>query len=237
MSGLARDPQVVLVHGSAHGAWCWDAVRDGLTAAGIQTHTLDLPLTGLHDDAAAVTAVLDSLPGPVLLVGHSYGGAVIGEAGAHDAVARLVYLAALIPDVGQSAAASMWSDAADPIDAAGHPTAASALATDDAGRFSIPAEAAAAMFYNECDPEVAAKAAAQLRPQSLTSLQEVPTAFAWQTKPSTYVICTNDLTVAPDRQRGFAARCTDSVAWASDHSPFLSHPNLVINLLTSMARG
>jgi pimeloyl-ACP methyl ester carboxylesterase len=223
MSGLAPEPQVVLVHGAAHGAWCWDAVRDGLTAAGIQTHTLDLPLTGLHDDAAAVTSLLDSLSGPVLLVGHSYGGAVITDAGAHDAVARLVYLAALMPDVGQSAA-----------DAAG---GGAALPVDDEGRFSIPAEAAGAMFYNECDPEVAAKAAAQLRPQSLSTLQEVPKVFAWQTKPSTYVICTNDRTVVPDLQRGFAARCTDSVAWASDHSPFLSHPNKVINLLTSMARG
>jgi len=157
---------------------------------------------------------------------------VITEAGAHGSVARLVYLAALMPGEGESAgAAAMAAGDAD------QPDPSTALDIDGAGQFSIPAEAATMMFYNECDPDIAAKSAAQLRPQSLRTLQEVPKVIAWQTKPSTYVICTNDQAVVPDLQRVFAARCTDSVAWASDHSPFLSHPTLVVKLLSTMARG
>src|SRR4051812_2321482 len=97
---------VVLVHGAAHSGWCWDRVVAGLTAAGITARAVDLPghgqdtgaLTDLHGNAASVTAVLDAMEGPVVLVGHSLGGAVITEAGVHPKVVRLVYIAAMVLD-------------------------------------------------------------------------------------------------------------------------------------------
>src|SRR4249920_292329 len=93
---------VVLVHGAWHGAWCWEPVVDGLCARGIDVVAVDLPghgedrgtLTDLHGDAARVREVLDQLEAPVVLVGHSYGGAVITEAGVHPNVHQLVYVAA-----------------------------------------------------------------------------------------------------------------------------------------------
>ena len=106
---------VVLVHGAWHGAWCWSAVQARLDQRGIASLAVDLPghgassepLGGLHDDAAAVTALLDHLAdrntGPVVLVGHSYGGAVITQAAAgRDDVAHLAYLAAFALDDGES---------------------------------------------------------------------------------------------------------------------------------------
>ena len=93
-----RRPTFVLVHGAWHGAWCWDHVSPLLSAAGFEVVCLDLPgrgqntepLADLHGDADAVTSVLDAVAGPVVLVGHSYGGAVITEAGDHDKVVGLV---------------------------------------------------------------------------------------------------------------------------------------------------
>lgn len=103
---------VVLVHGAFHGGWCWDRIVPGLTGAGLTPVVVDLPGHGvgdpgpvgdLSDDAAHVRAGLDGCAGPVLLVGHSYGGAVITEAAAGRAdVGHLVYLAAMVPDVGET---------------------------------------------------------------------------------------------------------------------------------------
>ena len=98
---------VVLVHGAWHGAWCWDAVRSRLDAAGVPNVAVDNPSVArasasLHDDADNVRRVLDEIGGPVVLVGHSYGGAVITDAGSHDAVRRLVYVTAFVVDDGES---------------------------------------------------------------------------------------------------------------------------------------
>ena len=113
---------IVLVHGAWHGAWCWDRVVEGLAARGVDVVAVDLPghgasrqpLGDLHGDAAVVGRALDALDGPAVVCGHSYGGAVISEGAAgHPNVRHLVYLAALMPDAGESCstsipAASRW---------------------------------------------------------------------------------------------------------------------------------
>ena len=91
---------IVLTHGAFHGSWCFEPLVAELEARGATTALVDLPLTDLTEDAAAVTAVLDAIEGPILLLGHSYGGAVVTVAGNHPSVERLVYLAALGPDAG-----------------------------------------------------------------------------------------------------------------------------------------
>src|SRR5207302_1944698 len=102
---------VVLVHGAWHGSWCWGRVMPLLRDAGVDTTAVDLPsrsdpLGDLHGDAAHVRSVLDASAGEVVLVGHSYGGAVITGAGTHDAVAHLVYLCAFALDKGESCMAA-----------------------------------------------------------------------------------------------------------------------------------
>src|SRR5436190_15656651 len=106
---------VVLVHGAWHGAWCWDRVVAGLHDRDVDVLALDLPghgasaepLGDLYGDAAAVHAALDTLDGPAVVCGHSYGGAVMSLGAAHPAVRHLVYLAALMLDVGETCAASV----------------------------------------------------------------------------------------------------------------------------------
>ena len=242
--------RVVLVHGAWHGAWCWQPVVDGLRAQGVIVDAIDLPghgddtqpLTDLQGDAARLTAALDALatvePDPVVLVGHSYGGAVITEAGLHPSVAHLVYVAAFLLDEGESLIAAATDDPrAAAIDHAGRPDPAASLVFADDGTTTVSAEGAATLFYNDCPADVAATATARLTPHPMSSLGESPTRFAWRERPSTYAVCTLDNAVHPDLQRILASRATHQVEWTSDHSPFLSHPDLVIDLLADLARS
>ena len=242
--------RVVLVHGAWHGAWCWDAVVEGLRAEGVTADAVDLPghgddtmpLTDLYGDAARVTAALDALAtvedDPVLLVGHSYGGAVITEAGVHHTVAHLVYLAALNLDEGETMLEAALEDprTAD-IDHTGRPEPMEVLTILDDGSAVISDEGAAAMFYNECPPEVAAAATARLTPQPMLNMGQSPTRVAWRERPSTYVVCARDNAVHPDLQRILADRCTDAVEWDTDHSPFLADPARVTAFLAGLARS
>ena len=183
--------RVVLVHGAWHGAWCWDGVVEGLRAEGVTADAIDLPghgddampLTDLYGDAARVTAALDALStvedDPVLLVGHSYGGAVVTEAGVHPSVAHLVYLAALNLDEGETMLEAALDDPRTAgIDHSGRPEAIKVLTMLDDGSAVVSDEGAVAMFYNECPPEVAAGAVARLTPQPLGNMGQSPTRVA-----------------------------------------------------------
>jgi pimeloyl-ACP methyl ester carboxylesterase len=235
---------VVLVHGAWHGGWCWQPVVDRLDAKGIRCLPLDLPghgadpgrLTDLYGDAAAVREVLDSLDGPTVLVGHSYGGAVITESGDHPAVTDLVFVCAFALDEGESCVSAAAREAAD-ISHAGRPDLGAGFraAADDI--VTVDPEVAARCFFHDCDAATVDWALARIGPQRLTTFQQEPTTIAWRNKRSTYAVCTDDLAVHPDLQRLLARRCTTSVEWPSSHSPFLSHPDLVAELLADVAVG
>ena len=235
--------QVVLVHGAWHGAWCWDRLLPHLDKADVEAVAIDLPghgedpgpLGDLHADSGRVTEVLDRSDGGVLLVGHSYGGAVITEAGVHPAVEHLLYLAAFPLDEGETCmtAAAQIAEAAG-IDHAGRPDLSGALQDRGDGNLIIEPAAAAATLYNTCDEETVAWAVARLGPQPAVTLAQEASAVAWRTKASTYAICTEDLIVHPDFQRIVAGRCTSSVEWATDHSPFLCRPDLVARLISDL---
>ena len=236
---------VVLVHGAWHGAWCWEPVVRGLASEGVEALAVDLPghgadtgpLGDLHADAARVRAVLDQQAGgDVVLVGHSYGGAVITEAGEHPAVGHLVFLCALALTASESCASVAAGDpAAGAISHDGRPDLGQAVIPGDDGMITVDPTLAAACLYNECDAATAAWAVARLGPQPLVTLQQTPLAVAWLSRSSTYAVCANDLAIHPGLQRIMAARCTRVVEWESDHSPFLSHPDLVVRLLAAAA--
>ncbi len=225
---------IVLVHGAWHGAWCWERVVPLLEQRGLSVRTVELPSVGpsgsdrpdLTDDAAAVSAVLDAVGGPILLCGHSYGGMVITRAAADRSdVNRLVYLCAAMPDSGESGAAV--------FERAG--ITAGWLVVDD-GLMSVDPEQASSVFYGDCDSETQQAAITRLRPMSVAPhLEPVPTA-AWRSIPSTYVVCTRDMAIPTEAQRrAFAPQAGEVVELDAGHSPFLSQPAAVAELLADRA--
>jgi pimeloyl-ACP methyl ester carboxylesterase len=235
---------VVLVHGAWHGAWCWERVTPGLSARGLRPIALDLPghgadesgLTDLHGDAARVVETLDVLDEPALLVGHSYGGAVITEAGEHPMVEHLVFLAALALDAGESCAdAAVGQAAANGIDWQGRPNLGDGLVVAPDGTIRVDPDVATRCLYNDCDAESVAWALDRLGPQPLGNMQQAPSRVSWRAKPSTYVVCTEDMAVHPDLQRLLAKRCSAAVEWPTGHSPFLSDPGRVVAYLAAAA--
>lgn len=239
---------ILLVHGAWHGAWCWSAVQAELDRLGVASWAIDLPghglstepLADLHTDADAVVAALGALDSSigsdgVVLVGHSYGGGVITEAGARALakglpIAHLVYLTAYAIDAGQSvgglAAALPREDT--PLGTVMQP--------GDDGTFGIsPAERAADVFYGHCTAEQAATAFARLSRQHGASFAQPATGNPRDTIPSTYVVCTDDRAIHPNHQRIMAARCGALHELATDHSPFMSMPAETAAVLAGIA--
>jgi len=220
---------LVLVHGLWHGAWSWDLVRTRL--AGAECIAVDLPMTALEDDVAAVRQVLDTLPGPVVLAAHSYGGAVITAAGEHPAVRALVYLAAFQLAPGESISRAV-------PEAELAPTAlAEALRfSPDRSEVSIDPELGRTLLYGKADPATADAQLARTRPVARSLFSATVTTSAWQHRASTYVVCSEDRCVSPDLQRAMAARATRSLEWACDHTPLISAADRVARLLAEQAR-
>jgi pimeloyl-ACP methyl ester carboxylesterase len=225
---------IVLVHGAWHGAWCWDRVMPLLEERGLSVRTVDLPSVDpagddrpdLTDDAAAVSAVLDAVDGPILLCGHSYGGMVITRAAAgRSDITRLVYLCAAMPDSGESGAAV--------FERAG--ITAPWLVVDD-GLMSVDPEQASSVFYADCDPETQQTAVARLRRMSIAPHVEPVPVAAWRSIPSTYVVCTKDVAIPTEAQRrAFAPQADEVLELDASHSPFLSQPAAVAELLAERA--
>jgi pimeloyl-ACP methyl ester carboxylesterase len=220
---------VVLVHGAFHDGWCWELVRNALDERGVPNQALDLPFTGLDGDAEAVGKLLDAIDGRVVLIGHSYGGMVISRAASgRDDVAHLVYLCAVQVADDAEMAEVMSTESA----------LVAALVHGDDGSLSVDPEAAPAAFYHDCDPELTATAVSHLRGMDQGVVQDAdaePPPAAWTQIPSTYVVCTDDQTIAPVSQRAMAAHAGRVVEWDTSHSPMLSRPDLVADLLADLA--
>src|SRR3984885_7608312 len=220
----------ILVHGGWGGAWTWRDVGKELTRRELPWTALDLPSStrGAHpntylvDDAREVIEVA-KLDGPVVLVGHSYGGAVITEAAEQiPNLERLVYIAALVPALGQSASeARAEVDTLTRLD--------DAIERDGAFLVLNPLLAHAALYQN-CKEKVAAWAVSQLTPQTLASFRSPRSSFDVDA-PSRYVLCTDDNAIDPTLQKVMGERCTEVVTLESDHSPFLSRPGVLTDLL------
>jgi pimeloyl-ACP methyl ester carboxylesterase len=223
---------VVLVHGAWHGAWCWEKVTPRLDEAGVPWLAVDLPLTSFEDDIDSTRAVIDGADGAVVLCGHSYGGAVITEAGGQSNVQRLVYLAAFACDAGESPANTAPDAEAPTTD-----LERALVISDDGATILLDETTAPASFFHDCTPEDVEAAVARLRPMQLQCLTTPVGRPAWRDTPSTYVVCSEDRAVHPELQRVMAKRCTESLEWPTAHSPFLNRPDLVAELLVDLARS
>ncbi|GAA3773350.1 alpha/beta hydrolase [Microbacterium kribbense] len=232
---MSAQPTLLLVHGAWHGAWCWAPLKGILEARGWTVETVDLPtvhaddIVGLHlaDDADAVAQAIAAIDGPVVVVAHSYGGVPTTQAARADNVQHIVYLAAFALDVGESllgavgGVAPSWWVVDGPLATAG---------TD--------AEPAASLFYGDLDAAAAAAAVAQLKPQSVLAFQEPLTEAAWHSKPTTFLVTGKDAIFPPEAQEGLAARAGSSVQHlATSHSPFLSQPEAVADIIEEAARA
>jgi pimeloyl-ACP methyl ester carboxylesterase len=219
---------LMLVHGVAHGAWCWSRTRADLVRRGHDVVAVDLPLTGLDDDATAVRRALDDWGRHAVLVGHSYAGLVISKAAAERVdVQHLVYVAAMLIDGGDVYLERMSEFPAAPINDEVELTAD--------GNFVVPADAAVGCFYNECDRAEAEDAARRLRPTAAACLGVATGAEPWRSIPSTYVLCARDRAIHPDLQRWMSTRAGEVVTLDTDHSPFMSLPEQFADLLDGVA--
>ncbi|QFQ98501.1 alpha/beta hydrolase [Streptomyces phaeolivaceus] len=212
---------VVLVHGLYHQPEHFIQVAEGLRAAGVDVVTPELHRGSLTADTAAVQAVVDVLAEPPLVLGHSYGGSVItGLRG----VGRLVYLAAFVPDVHESAAS--LGDASVQLKSAIEPQA-------DGSTRLAPSRAVQAL-YADCPEHLAAWAVGLLRAQAAGCGRGVPERQGWKHTPSVYVVCTEDRAIDPGLQQVMAARCASVRKWETGHSPFVGQPELVIDLVLEL---
>jgi pimeloyl-ACP methyl ester carboxylesterase len=237
---VPASPLVVLVHGAWHGAWCWSALQSRLDDRGIASVAIDLPghgvstlpLGDLHGDAQHVADVIEALGRPVVLVGHSYGGAVITEAavrtsssgpGAH--VRHLVYLTAFALDQDESIMGALGAMPKHDV------ALGAAMRMRDDGTSVLDPDLAAAALYGSCTPEVIAAALARLSPQPMATMVQPVTGAPRDTTPSTYVVCTLDRAIHPAHQQIMSTRCTEVVTLETDHSPFASMPDATADVI------
>jgi pimeloyl-ACP methyl ester carboxylesterase len=227
-------PTFLLVHGSWHGPWCWDHLAPALKRRGYDSRTVSLPscgddpqsLRGLADDAAIVTEAARAIAGDVIVVGHSYGGAVITEASYGPNVKRLVYLGASMPDAGRTFVSYLPEGPLPPY-----------VGLRDDGASEVPDGKSHIHFYADCEPGTAEWATGKLRLQSQQIFGHPITDAAWRKLPNSYVLLTQDQALPPDFQRMFAAQADEVREFASSHSPFLSRPEDLAELLSTIAAG
>ncbi|QMU78355.1 alpha/beta hydrolase [Streptacidiphilus sp. PB12-B1b] len=226
-------PTVVLVHGGFTDAGSWARVITELRKHDIPVYAPPNPLRGLAADSAYIASVAERIRGPVILVGHAYGGAVISVAGMADNVVALVYVAAFIPDEGESVAElqGRFRDSllAAHLSAAPRPIDGSEPGTD----FSIRPDAFRAVFAADLPQQVTAVLAVAQRPVAEAALAEKATAPAWRCKPSWALIAGADQVINPEVERFGADRAASATVEAdgASHAVALSRPAVVAALI------
>jgi pimeloyl-ACP methyl ester carboxylesterase len=219
---------VVLVHGGFVDGSGWQGVYHLLRQDGYHVTVVQNPTLSLEGDAEVTRRVLDQQDGPTVLVGHSYGGAVISEAGTHPAVAALVYIAAFAPDKGESVNAIL----ADPPPGAPVPPI---LPPQDGFLFLDRAKFHASFAGDLPDDEAAFMADSQV-PWGVDCLAGPVSEPAWRQKPSFYLVATEDRMIPPPLQRSMAERAGATVAETpASHSLYLSQPQATADLIEQAA--
>ena len=219
---------IVLVHGAFADQTGWDKVAARLRHKGFHVTEVANPLTSLADDVAATQAVLDKQDGPTVLVGHSWGGVVIGEAGADPKVKSLVYIAAFAPDKGESLGALAANGPQTEGLKAVHP--------DAKGYLSIDPVAFPTVFAGDVPPAEAQDMLKHQIPINGAAFGEVTQIAAWHVKPSFYAISANDKMISPDAEAFFAKRAgATTITLQSSHAAMVSQPDAVAALIEQAA--
>ncbi|NIF21467.1 alpha/beta fold hydrolase [Candidatus Pantoea multigeneris] len=221
---------VVLVHGAFADGSSWDRVIPQLEAKHYQVISVQLPLTSLQDDVAATQRAIDRAQGDVVLVGHSWGGTVITQAGDNSKVKSLVYIAAFAPEAGQSTAALADSYPA--------PAGSAALAKTAEGFLYLPPPALAKNFAPDLPAAQQKLLAATQGPIRAAAFGDKVTQAAWQHKPSWYLVSTQDRMINPALEQAMAKKIhahTETIP--SSHVSMLSHPDSVAHIITAAVQA
>jgi pimeloyl-ACP methyl ester carboxylesterase len=219
---------IVLVHGGFVDGSGWRPVYDLLTQDGHHVAVVQPPTVSLPDDAAATRLIIDAQDGPVVLVGHSYGGAVISEAGTHPDVAALVYISAFAPDKDESVNTLISTFPADGPQPPILPPKDGFLFLDrDKFHASFAADLPAGLAAFMADAQV---------PWGAEAPDGQVTDTAWRTRPSWYLVTTEDRMIPPAAQHAMAQRAGSTVVEvAGSHSTYISHPAAAADLINRAA--
>jgi pimeloyl-ACP methyl ester carboxylesterase len=220
----AKVKSVVLVHGGFVDGSGWQGVYDLLKKDGYEVTIVQNPTTSLADDVAVTKRAIAAAAGKVILVGHSYGGAVVSEAGNDPKVAGLVYITAFAPDAGESVSDLI----ANPPPGAPVPP----ILPPVDGFLLLDKAKFAASFAADVRPDLASFIADSQVPWGVAALEGKVTAPAWKVKPSWYLVATADKMIPPDAQRSMSKRAGSTVVEAKgSHAIYVSQPQVVAKLI------
>ncbi|MER8571314.1 alpha/beta hydrolase [Mesorhizobium sp. M1409] len=221
---------IVLVHGGFVDGSGWQGVYDILKKDGYDVTIVQNPTTSLADDVAVTKRAIAAAPGNVVLVGHSYGGVVVSEAGTDPKVAAVVYIAAFAPDAGESVSSLIASPAP------GAPVPPILPPVD--GFLFLDKTKFAGSFAADVKPDLASFMAASQVPWGVAALDGKVTAPAWKVKPSWYLVSTEDKMIPPEAQRAMAKRAGATVTEAKgSHAIYVSEPKVVAKIIEKAANG
>jgi len=221
---------IVLVHGGFVDGSGWEGVYKALKEDGHTVAIVQNPTISLTDDVAVTKRVIDAQNGPVILVGHSYGGAVISEAGNDPKVAGLVYITAFALDKGESVSSLLKN----PPPGAPVPP----ILPPQGGFLMLDKAKFPAAFAGDVSPEIASFMADSQVPWGLEALNGAVTQPAWRTKPSWYMVTTEDKMIPADAQRAMSKRAGSTVVEVKgSHAVYVSQPQAVANLIEKAATG
>ena len=225
----ATDTTVVLVHGAFADGSSWDKVIPLLQAKGLKVVAVQNPLSSLADDVAAAQRVIDAQTGKVVLVGHSWGGTVITQAGTSDKVKALVYVAAFAPSEGEDTA-SLGKDYPTPPGIA-------TLQADAAGFLSLPEDSVFKNFAQDVPAATARLIYATQGPIFGKAFGDKVTVAAWRNKPNYYIVASNDRMIAPALQADFAKKLkAETTVLKTSHVPMVSQPKQVADVILAAAQ-
>ena len=221
---------VVLVHGAFADGSSWGKVIPMLQAKGLKVFAVQNPLTSLAEDVAFTNRIINAQTGPVVLVGHSWGGSVISQAGANEKVKALVYVAAFAPSVGETSLDGVKGFPASP-------GLASPIATPD-GFLTLSEEAIRKDFAQDVSASDANLIAHTQGAVRGANFDEKLTAAAWSSKPSWYIVAANDRMIHPDAERALAKKIkATTTVLPTSHVPMVSQPRKVADVILAAVRS
>jgi pimeloyl-ACP methyl ester carboxylesterase len=213
---------LLFVHGACvrDADWWWGRMVGPLGELGIETAAVPLPSCGeagaalgdFFDDVEACRRAIEAVDGPVALLGHSYGGMIVTETGADERVERLLYVTSVMADAGQSQGELIGAEPAPWLD------------PSEDGTIGVHPDLIREFFLQDCDADTTEEAVARLTRQSLAPFGQAPSRVGWRERPTTYIVCTEDLATPADVQRGRVRGDARVVEFEAGHHPFLSRP-------------